>query len=204
MFCFLLWVSLQTLGETARLPAPIGQCPFPDLEHPVYLPDSSDPTKFYQCSHGVPYPLYCPDGLHFNPSLNVCFQPKVINSAAFAISSSACPVPDPEDPVYLTDPTDPTKFYECSNGVAYPFVCPGELHFNPYTNRCDYPGFSTPSSTTGPSGPSGTCPYPDPEYPVYLTDLSDPGRFYECSNGVPYAFDCPPGLQFKPDVNVCG
>lgn len=200
---------------TAVPSGPSGTCPFPDPEYPVYLTDLSDPSKFYECSNGVPYPFYCPEGLHFNPYLNVCDNPGFTSPPPVASSSistavplgpsGTCPFPDPEYPVYLADLSDPSKFYECSNGVPYPLYCKDGLHFNPYLNVCDYPGFTAPSTTTttAPSGPSGSCPFPDPEYPVYLTDLSDPTKFYECSNGIPYPFECPIGLHFNPDLNVC-
>ncbi|CAH1370514.1 hypothetical protein MTP99_012090 [Tenebrio molitor] len=46
------------------------------------------------------------------------------------------------------------------------------------------------------------CPPRDGAYPVYIPHR-DCTKFYECSNGTPYLFDCPAGLHFNPRKNVC-
>ena len=33
--------------------------------------------------------------------------------------------------------------------------------------------------------------------------FKDCDSFYKCANGVPQAFECPPGLYFDPKLNVC-
>lgn len=38
---------------------------------------------------------------------------------------------------------------------------------------------------------------------VYIPDPTSCNRFYQCSNGTPYLFDCPSGLVFNPNMNVC-
>jgi hypothetical protein len=42
---------------------------------------------------------------------------------------------------YYLDPFDPEgrAFCLCSNGIAYRFVCPGNLIFNPKKLRCEWP-----------------------------------------------------------------
>ncbi|XP_049825874.1 zonadhesin [Aethina tumida] len=47
------------------------QCPNPDGPDSVYIP-LEDCTKFCQCSNGIAILHKCPEGLHFNPVLNVC------------------------------------------------------------------------------------------------------------------------------------
>ena len=32
-----------------------------------------------------------------------------------------------------------TKYVTCSNGAPFVITCPGNLHYNPSTNQCDYP-----------------------------------------------------------------
>ncbi|XP_023026011.2 uncharacterized protein isoform X2 [Leptinotarsa decemlineata] len=60
------------------------ECPKVDGKYPVYsaLPDC---TKFCQCSNGKPYLHGCPDGLHFNPELNVCDQPMNVNCSSISV-----------------------------------------------------------------------------------------------------------------------
>lgn len=42
----------------------------------------------------------------------------------------------------------------------------------------------------------------DGEYPVYGA-LPNCSQFCQCSNGIPYLYDCPSGLHFNPSLNVC-
>lgn len=53
---------------------------------------------------------------------------------------SGCPEEDGPIPVFLPDPTDCSKYYECSNGVPISNECTGELVWNPELHTCDFPG----------------------------------------------------------------
>ncbi|RZC39266.1 CBM 14 domain containing protein, partial [Asbolus verrucosus] len=74
-----------------------------------------------------------------------------------------CPPVDGPDAVYFPDPTDCSRFYECSNGVAYLFDCPAGLDFDPKLNVCNYPeqagcrgGTTTVSPTPSTDQPEST------------------------------------------------
>ncbi|MER7850562.1 carbohydrate-binding module family 14 protein [Kitasatospora sp. NPDC096077] len=44
------------------------------------------------------------------------------------------------DSQLLPDPTDPSKFYECTSDLQpVEMQCPAGLVFNPETNLCDWP-----------------------------------------------------------------
>nr|XP_023026279.1 peritrophin-1-like [Leptinotarsa decemlineata] len=60
------------------------ECPNVDGKDPVYiaLPDC---TKFCQCSNGIPYQHYCPNGLHFNSKLNICDWPVNANCSSISV-----------------------------------------------------------------------------------------------------------------------
>ncbi|RZC36472.1 CBM 14 domain containing protein [Asbolus verrucosus] len=49
-------------------------------------------------------------------------------------------------------------------------------------------------------GPS--CPPKDGTNSVYIPH-NDCTKFWQCSNGTPYLFDCPANLHFNPKLNVC-
>ncbi|XP_044254926.1 peritrophin-1-like [Tribolium madens] len=49
-----------------------------------------------------------------------------------------CPPVDGERPVFIPSP-DCNKYYMCGNGIPYLITCPGNLHFNPTLNVCDWP-----------------------------------------------------------------
>jgi hypothetical protein len=56
--------------------APAGKCPEVDpLDHTVILANINDCSSYFMCSDGVPILQKCPEGLHFNPNLNVCEWP---------------------------------------------------------------------------------------------------------------------------------
>jgi hypothetical protein len=50
-----------------------------------------------------------------------------------------------------------------------------------------------------------TSSVPDcPPYSPYLVpNPEDCGSYYQCSNGVPILFNCPPGLHFNASLEVC-
>lgn len=46
------------------------------------------------------------------------------------------------------------------------------------------------------------CPPNNDEY-VSLPNPDDCGSFYKCDDGVPFYYDCPAGLHFSPELQVC-
>lgn len=46
----------------------------------VLLPNPDDCSSFFMCSNGVPILQKCPEGLFFNPYLNVCDFPQNVNT----------------------------------------------------------------------------------------------------------------------------
>lgn len=53
-----------------------GTCPPENpLGTTVLLPNPEDCSSYFSCSNGVAILLRCPDGLHFNPELDVCDWP---------------------------------------------------------------------------------------------------------------------------------
>ncbi|KAJ8942597.1 hypothetical protein NQ318_006227 [Aromia moschata] len=200
-------------GEPCPLEQP--DCPAVDGEHPVYIP-LPNCTQFCQCSNGDAYLHNCPDGLHFNPVLNVCDYP----------TDAECPAVDGEYPVYIPLP-DCTQFCQCSNGAAYLHNCSTGLHFNPVLNVCDYPDEAgcnsgvnnvTIQKNTAPEISSKVmsdklgddlclsvveeCPSVDDSVPVYFP-LPSCSQFCLCLNGSPRLYNCPIGLQFNAAQNVC-
>lgn len=72
-----------------------------------------------------------------------------------------CPEKDPAIPVYLPDSDDCQIYYECSNGIAVPNNCPGDLEFNPTLKVCDNPldaGCKAATTTALPTSQQTTTP----------------------------------------------
>lgn len=53
-----------------------GSQPVCPEEGDIYYPDPEDCGKFYECVNGEIYEFICPEGLHFNPSINLCDFPQ--------------------------------------------------------------------------------------------------------------------------------
>jgi len=115
---------------------------------------------------------------------------------------------------YLVDPESCGHFYQCSNGVAYNMPCPAGLVFNPNVRPgpvCDWPSayhcVGKPGCQPQPEEPKNDCD----SIKCNLEDLEDmyhahPSRcdaFCQCSNGTPHHMDCPSGLHFNTELNVC-
>jgi hypothetical protein len=153
------------------------ECPWPDpLNYTVHLPHETDCTKFYKCDNGQKVEFDCPDGLHFNKELEVCDWPQDAGCEDVNPPSTASPSPTPS----ITPQPIPTKTPNPS---------------------------PTPSPEPEPTRPPGwdpECPWPDPlNYTVHLPHETDCTKFYKCDNGGKVEFDCPDGLHFNKELQVC-
>ena len=45
----------------------------------IFLPDPDDCSKYYQCTPSGPVPQQCSDGLLFDPTINVCNWPDLVD-----------------------------------------------------------------------------------------------------------------------------
>ncbi|CAG9834944.1 unnamed protein product [Diabrotica balteata] len=170
-------------------------CPAVDGPDSIYFP-LSDCSKFCQCSNGVPYEHSCPDGLHFNPKLNVCDWPQNAGCGGSDIVTDPTVSPT-QDSGNNTNPTPAPNACQKegvgSDIVTDPTVTPTQDSGNntnptPAPNACQKEGV--------------VCPAVDGPDSVYFP-LSDCSKFCQCSNGVPYEHSCPDGLHFNPKLNVC-
>ena len=50
--------------------AKLFRCP-----HDGYFRDKNDCTKFFHCTHGMPYHVKCNGGLYYNPANKICDWP---------------------------------------------------------------------------------------------------------------------------------
>merc|ERR1719348_1689947 len=72
MFIFLL-LAISSIEASAEV-----ECPEAGAGDP-YVPHPTDCGLFYQCNGDIPILMECPDGLYFDPSLNVCNWPDLVN-----------------------------------------------------------------------------------------------------------------------------
>ncbi|MFJ4795615.1 chitin binding peritrophin-A domain-containing protein [Kitasatospora purpeofusca] len=67
----------------------------------------------------------------------VCALATPATAASNEYTGLSRPCPGPNQ--YYGDPNDPTKSWECSNGVAYQFECPAGLWWDTKLLTCNYP-----------------------------------------------------------------
>ncbi|KAJ3659503.1 hypothetical protein Zmor_011188 [Zophobas morio] len=65
--CSTIWVTISE---------PVSDCPAVEGQFPTFITDRSNCSVFYMCAHGIPVLKVCPNGLFFNPALEVCDWPQ--------------------------------------------------------------------------------------------------------------------------------
>ncbi|XP_057655102.1 mucin-22-like isoform X2 [Diorhabda carinulata] len=171
-------------------------CPAEDGEDSVYF-STSDCTKFCQCSNGVAYEHDCPAGLHFNSELNVCDWPEDAGCESSSTNTTTTEATTEDDTTTTSSTTEATT-EDTTTAIAST------------TDAATEDSTTTTSSTTESSTESSSicveenivCPAEDGEDSVYFS-TSDCTKFCQCSNGVAYEHDCPAGLHFNSELNVC-
>nr|AFD28282.1 chitin-binding protein [Holotrichia oblita] len=133
-----------------------------------------------------------------------------------------CPAVNGEVDVLLPDAENCAIFYKCDNGVPVVQDCPDGLLFNAKLDVCDWPeNVNCDRSSDGEDGESeeeeeeevetpapgagaiGSCPAVNGLVDVLLPDAENCAIFYKCDNGVPVVQDCPDGLLFNADLDIC-
>ncbi|KAJ8925530.1 hypothetical protein NQ315_009369 [Exocentrus adspersus] len=188
------------------------ECPVVDGEQPVYIP-LPDCTQFCQCSNGLPWLHNCPDGLHFNPTLNVCDWPENAGCIGEGNGNDTATTPGNNG---TTETPNTTESDENGNDIATTPADNATTETPSITTESDG-GNDNPSTTTEnsastpdnggtntlcPASVAKECPVVDGEQPVYIP-LPDCTQFCQCSNGLPWLHNCPDGLHFNPTLNVC-
>nr|CAD7410313.1 unnamed protein product [Timema poppensis] len=137
-------------------------------DYTVHIAHPNDCSLFYKCDNGQPRLQECPQGLNFNPVLQVCDWPwsagcKAVlasNSSSSStstpprqttplpVSGTPCPTagtcPDEDDPldapaVLLPHLTACGLYCRCVNRKPNLEACPEGLHFNVELQQCDWP-----------------------------------------------------------------
>lgn len=109
----------------------------------------------------------------------------------FAADEVVCP---PEGTHFFPHETDCSKYYECSEGEKFLFVCGDGLHFNPVINNCDYPEHA------GCDPNSIKCAEDAPQFSPHPTDCS---KYVECVNGIADVLSCGEGLLWNQSILGC-
>ncbi|XP_059477880.1 mucin-2-like [Neocloeon triangulifer] len=153
-------------------------CPETNGEFVLHLPNPGDCGSFCKCDWGTGYYFDCPDGLHFNAQLQVCDWPE----------NAGCQ--EGSDPIVTTPPSGGST----PGGGASTTTTPSSGGSTPGG------GNTTPAR---PICPNVQCPEINGEFALHLPNPGDCGSFCKCDWGTGYYFDCPDGLHFNAQLQVC-
>lgn len=165
--------------------------------------DPHNCTTFYECFDGkvIGYGS-CPNGYWFNGNVQTCVLQSETTCAAYPVNPNCTSgLVD-----YYPFPYDCSKYIECYHGMEEVHDCPEGLWFNSAQKRCvDYTISNCGIYTTSPpyTTPEPTCWGVRPDqivlkpYPGYCS------RYYECSGVYLSVQDCPNGLWFNEDRQLC-
>ena len=80
MYWTILLLSIIATIEVSAVECPEGGAPF--------VPHPTDCSLYYQCNGDLPILMDCPDGLYFDPQLNVCNWPDQVDCQNKGLSFS--------------------------------------------------------------------------------------------------------------------
>ncbi|XP_030565755.1 peritrophin-1 isoform X2 [Drosophila novamexicana] len=93
--------------------------------------------QFYLCAYGIGILKTCPNGLYWDPSLDVC------NWGSDNCESDPAVPESPESDCstgnqFVPDESDCTKYIQCVYNIGIQMSCPPGLFWNQPLQRCDY------------------------------------------------------------------
>ncbi|KAK0394392.1 hypothetical protein QR680_000712 [Steinernema hermaphroditum] len=198
---------------------PVPRDPFCDGKlDGIHLPDSCT-SVFYQCTFGHADKLRCPDGLYYDREIDLCDQKAHVPACGGMRPPRPTPTepsrPVPRDPfcdgkrngIYLTDRCT-TFYYDCNGGVTHKMECPSGLYYDKEANLCEQkhhvPGCGgTRPTQPPPKDPAPRDPYCDGKRDGLYVPQSCTTFFYHCNGGASNKMDCPSGLYYDSEINLC-
>ncbi|XP_022257598.1 uncharacterized protein LOC106473456 [Limulus polyphemus] len=179
-------VDCPDVGDPSLCKMPVGKYIFP-----------GDCNKYVECINGIALVRKCPWGQKFDKDKQLCVSTD--DGCDGWIRDPVCQTLDG----LFSKKDDCTKFYHCSNGIAYLKDCPASLYFNPLLKVCDWPRNVHNCGVDPVPDPDPTCIVnPDVKCPSCACRVADPhdcGAFYQCTTeGKACKKTCPTGLKFNP------
>jgi hypothetical protein len=156
-FLVFLYLDHRRMLLEDRQMAAVPVCP-PDNRELILFPKPENCSEFYQCLGGVAFTHECPEDLYYCEEKQYCTwitetgckfdcvltkRPTECPTKEPTEGPTAKPTPDSicspqNEGLFVPNPDDCTKYYECSNGETIPFRCPDGLFFCPQSNTCDW------------------------------------------------------------------
>lgn len=108
-------------------------------------------------------------------------------------AAATCAAPGSNNVLIAHD--DCSKYYICSWGKPIVMDCPRPLLFNPEKKWCDWPDNVNCGNTENICGAEGS------HGQMFAHEVCS--KFYKCSFGIPYVYNCPPPLLFNIQIRQC-
>ncbi|XP_064545840.1 uncharacterized protein LOC135433616 [Drosophila montana] len=164
-------------------------------------------TKYVLCYYGIPVLRECHDGLQYNAETDRCDFPEYVDCV-----DNDCPDQmSISNIVYLPSKAQCSKYFICSDGMAWPQECASGLVFNPECNCCDYASKVEcqktaqqrniqPYSRSPPRRADITCPSQGIHFYAHKSRRD---AYYYCVEGHGVTLDCTPGLLYDSKIHEC-
>ncbi|XP_076325216.1 uncharacterized protein LOC143233152 [Tachypleus tridentatus] len=153
---------------------------------------------FWHCFDYIPYLKDCLANLHWSVERQKCkwpciakCDPSVPTCPTESTSVQASPNPCGCTSCVTPHPTDCSAYYRCKDGIRELVYCSPGLFFNKITKVCDHPKNVDCNHFM--------CPGND----GLFKNKFDCGSFWHCSHGIPYLKDCPYGLHWDEERQMC-
>jgi hypothetical protein len=191
--------------EGVVVPAAAPRCPQDGDQ--VYLPDTEDCSKYYNCEDERPRHMRCPVNQYFCPQKQRCtvWSETVCKYECICIT---CPITEPTPETTRQSTTKPTAetTRQSTTKPTPQTTRQSTTKPTPETTRQSTTKptpETTRQSTTKPTPEPIVCPPIGNPTPTYFPNPDNCNKFYQCSNGVPVPMVCPTVLYFCPQKNVC-
>ncbi|XP_062557455.1 keratin-associated protein 16-1-like [Armigeres subalbatus] len=189
----------------------------------IKLPHPINCNQFYHCSPSGPVLFTCPAELLFCPERLVCNWPQFVTCGSEEVitPSEGCQVncfPDNRCPIncypdlnttVLPHPSRCDAFLRCIDGCACFEDCTPGLYWSSNLGRCveryrsECTEIERPACPSYNCAPSDLCPQEDPDYPIRFPHPERCDAFKQCFEGELCTIECPDGLEFNPEEEVC-
>jgi len=151
------------------------ECPESSGDIPVFLPDPTNCSRYYECQGNWPILMECAPPLHFDSDMNVCNWPSVVN----------CEVSTTEEPVTTTE--------------VITSISPDQ---NTTEDQYILRGLKVKTSDIK-ENITVECPESNDDMPVFLPHPANCSRYFQCQGKWAIMMECAPPLHFDPSMDVC-
>jgi hypothetical protein len=158
-------------------------CPLSNDGFSKFVPYPYDCTLYYHCVGTTPILRECPDGLHFDTSLETCNWPEF---------AGCTPTPTPTEPPATTDESGTTEAsLTTEDSVTTQDTNLTGIFYGDFLDEVEEREIDV------------ICPLSNDGYSVFVPYPYDCNLYYHCVGSNPVLRQCPDGLHFDMSLETC-